>query len=212
MSLNGTAGAPIYARVWPRLVGGILSGYGKTETVVTTIRLKANPEAVWRELMTYEEVPGRPPFLLRSLLPVPIRTEGDKTFVGGMIHCFYRGGTLMKMVTAVEPPRYFEFEVTRQCLGIESCVRALRGSYEIVESPGETDAETEVRLTTVYRGHLRPRFFWRPLERLLTHQIHRHILNGMRDSLASVSSPHASPRTSGQQEPLCTTPPSHSRP
>jgi hypothetical protein len=204
MSLNGTAGAPIYARVWPRLLGGVLSGYGKTETVVTKIRLKANPEAVWRELMTYEEVPGQPPFLLRSLLPVPIRTEGDKTFVGGMIHCFYRGGTLMKMVTAVEPPRYFEFEVTRQCLGIESCVRALRGSYEIVESAGET----EVRLTTVYRGHLRPRFFWRPLEELLTHQIHRHILSGMRDSLASVSS-H---QTSGQQEPLCTTPQSHSRP
>ena len=27
----------------------------------------------------YEEVPGRPPFLLRTFLPHPVRTEGDKT-------------------------------------------------------------------------------------------------------------------------------------
>ncbi len=144
--------------------------------VSTELPFDASREAVWRQMLTYEEVPGEPPFLLRALLPVPMRTMGDKTRVGGEIHCFYSGGNLIKHVTAVEPPKFLEFEVTRQSLGIEHCVRALCGSYRIRRRRGRTI----VILTTTYRAHLRPRFFWRPVEAFLTHMMHRYILEGMR--------------------------------
>jgi hypothetical protein len=86
---------------------------------------------------------------------------------------------MVKRITVVERPHLVQFEVTQQRLGIEGCITTLGGSYEI-RSCGD---QTEVVLTTNYRGHLRPRYFWRPLERFLAHQLHRHILDGMRASL-----------------------------
>jgi hypothetical protein len=53
------------------------------------------------------------------------------------------------------------------------------GSYEFrADGTG-----SRVVLATLYSGHLRPRWLWRPLERFLAHRLHRHILDGMRDAL-----------------------------
>ena len=41
--------------------------------------------------MLYEEVPGHPPFLLRALLPNPVRTQGDKSRIGATVRCTYTG-------------------------------------------------------------------------------------------------------------------------
>jgi hypothetical protein len=135
---------------------------------------------VWQQILTYEDVPAPPPLLLRVLLPHPVRTEGDKSCIGASIQCIYKGGDMVKRMTVVEPPHLMQFEVTQQHLGIEGCVETFGGSYEIRSCDGD---QTEVVLTTNYRGHLRPRYFWRPLERFLAHQLHRQILDGMRASL-----------------------------
>jgi hypothetical protein len=81
----------------------------------------------------------------------------------------------MKRLTLLDRPRLVRFEVIEQSLGVERCITTVEGSYEIDPAgPG-----AEVGLTTRYRGHLRPRWLWRPFERLLAHQLHRHILDGM---------------------------------
>jgi hypothetical protein len=147
-----------------------------SEAVATRVHCDASPETVWKRIIFYEEVPGRAPFLLRVLLPRPVRTEGDKSAVGGMVQCTYKAGDLVKRITAVEPPCLVKFEVIEQRLGIEGCVIALGGSYEIRQCGDGAD----VVLTTNYRAYLRPRGLWRPLERLLAGQLHTHILNGMR--------------------------------
>lgn len=150
-----------------------------TDAVETSIHFHASPETVWQRMLSYEEVPARPPFLLRVLLPHPVRTEGDKTCVGANVQCRYKGGNMVKRIKVVEPPHLVQFEVTQQRLGIEGCVTTLGGSYQL-RSCGD---QTEIVLTTNYQGHLRPRYFWRPFERFLAHQLHRHILGGMRASL-----------------------------
>ncbi len=166
------------------------------DSVSTTLRIPASPETIWQNMMTYEEVPGRPPFPLRALIPVPLGSKGDKSRVGADIQCRYKGGDLVKRMTVVEPPLLMKFEVLEQRLGIEKRVEAVEGSYALrVVGDG-----TEVTLTTVYRTSQHPRFFWRPIERLLAHQLHRHILKGMRTAIA-VSS----------QEPICSPSPSLSR-
>ncbi len=53
------------------------------------------------------------------------------------------------------------------------------GSYELSPDRGGC----ELTLTTSYRGHLRPRWLWRPLEHSLAHRLHHHILDGMRAAL-----------------------------
>lgn len=170
-------------------VGRLFPRNPASEAVATVVRFDATPEAVWQGILFYEEVPRRPLWFLRVFLPRPVRTEGRKTEVGALIRCTYDGGLLIKRITAVEPARLVRFEVLEQRLGVDDCVSMGEGSYEI-----RRDGDgSEVVLTTWYRGHLRPRWLWRPLERYLGHAVHRHILEGMRATLApsSGSSPPA---------------------
>jgi hypothetical protein len=164
-----------HAGGWYRLVSRFFASKPISETVATRVRFDASPEAIWNRILFYEEVPGRPPFLLRTLLPHPVRTDGDKTRVGATVHCAYRGGDLVKRITAVEPPHLLQFEVIEQRLGIEGCILTVGGSYQICAKGDVTD----VVLTTNYRAYLRPRCLWHPLEALLVSQLHRHILRGV---------------------------------
>lgn len=158
-----------------RLVSWLFARKAVSEAVATWVRFNASPEAVWNHIMLYEEVPGRAPFLLRALLPHPVRTEGAKTRVGATVRCVYKGGDLVKRITTVDPPHFLEFEVVEQRLGIEDCILTVGGSYEIYTCGDATN----VMLVTNYRAYLRPRCLWRALEALLVHQLHRHILRGV---------------------------------
>jgi hypothetical protein len=162
-----------------RVLSWLFSGQAATEAIETRAHVDAGPEAVWNRIMFYEEVPGRPPFLLRALLPRPVRTEGSKTDAGAIIQCSYRQGELVKRITFVSPPHLVQFEVIEQRLGIEGCAMTLGGSYQIRRCGDGTD----VVLTTNYRAYLRPRHLWRPLEALLVGQLHNHILGGVRAAI-----------------------------
>ncbi len=157
-------------------IGRLFPPNPTSEVVETSIDLPAAPEAVWEKMMFYEEVPQRPTPLLRLFLPLPVRTQGDKTRVGAAIACVYEDGYLEKRITAVEPARTVKFDVVVQGLGIEDCISMDGGYYEL--SPSTVG--TRVVLATIYRGHLRPRWLWRPFEHHLAHRLHTHILDGMR--------------------------------
>ena len=62
------------------------------EAVSTRVHLNVSAEIVWKHIMLYEEVRGQPPFLLRALLPHPVRTEGEKTRVGAIVRWVYGEG------------------------------------------------------------------------------------------------------------------------
>lgn len=168
-------------RAWLGRIGRLFPRNAAPEAVGTTMFFEATPEEVWRGILFYEEVPNRPQWLLRLFLPLPVRTEGDKKRVGAPIHCTYESGHIVKRMTSLDGPRAMHFEVVEQQLGVESCITMLEGSYELRAVGGGC----EVVLTTHYRGHLRPRWLWRGLERYLAHGLHRHILEGMRDTLTA---------------------------
>ena len=65
-------------------------------SVVTKMVFAAPPAQVWDGLVFYEELGGRPPWHLRLLLPVPIRTEGKVSAVGDEATCLYEGGHLLQ--------------------------------------------------------------------------------------------------------------------
>ncbi len=193
---------------WIRILTQLFSGQPVAESVATSIHFQAGPQIVWDRMLSYEEVPKRPPLILRTWLPVPLRTEGDKTRIGEAVQCLYEGGELVKQITAVQPPHLLEFDVNEQHLGIEGCVVAIGGSYQIEPS----GFETEVTLTTNYYASLRPRFIWRALESFLAHRFHRHILEGMGDSMPKLLSSkrrnggnRSKPKGLPPQGPPCTT-------
>jgi hypothetical protein len=136
-------------RMWLRVLGRLCSKQPASESVSSSVFFPSTPGAVWERMLSYEEVQARPPLILRALLPIPLRTEGDKTSVGASVQCLYGGGDLVKQITVVEPPHLLEFEVLHQRLGIEDCVTATGGSYRI----RACGAQTEVELVTNYKAY-----------------------------------------------------------
>jgi len=179
----------IQARARHRLVSRIFGGKPLCESVATHVHMAFHPEALWRCIQFYEEVPGRPPLLLRALIPAPVRSHGDKTAAGSKVLCLYDSGMLVKRITTLEKPHLIEFELLEQSLGIERCVVAEGGSYKIHWN----GHDSTVVLTTNYLAYLRPRWLWAPLERLVVHQLHKHILGGMRKTLAAANAPSHNP-------------------
>jgi hypothetical protein len=162
-----------------RLVSWLFAREAVDEVIATRVRFNAGPETVWSHIVLFEEILEAAPLLLRTFLPHPIRTEGEKTQVGTTVRCTYEGGYLIKRITIVEPPRLLQFEVVEQHLGIEGCAVTLEGCYKIQPC----DDGTDVELVTKYLAHLRPRSIWHPFEALLVGQLHRHILRGVRAAI-----------------------------
>ena len=151
------------------------------DEITTRMRFAATPEVVWRGLMFYEQIDRKPPWYLRLLLPVPIRTEGRKSEVGDEAMCLYVGGHLLKRVTRIEPNRLYGFIVAEQQLEVGGGIRLAGGEYQLRELPG---GATEVAIVTRYTGTRHPRRLWRPIEATVCHTFHRHILRAMRREIA----------------------------
>jgi hypothetical protein len=146
-------------------------------TVVTRLRFAASPAQVWNGLMFYEQIERKPPFYLRWLLPVPIRTEGKKSVVGDEALCLYVGGHLIKRVTRVERGSLYAFSVVEQQLDVGGGMKLSNGSYELRALP---DGGTEVSVMTRYLSRRAPRWLWKRIEAQVCHIFHRHILRAMR--------------------------------
>jgi len=146
-------------------------------SVVTRMTFGAPPAEVWRGLMFYEELGGRPPLHLRLLLPVPIRTEGKISEVGDVAVCLYEGGHLLKRLTRIERGDLYEFEVAEQALRVGGGMRLSGGRYGLTPL---ADGRTEVSVETRYLSRKWPRWFWKPIERMVCHLFHRYLLSSMR--------------------------------
>jgi hypothetical protein len=151
------------------------------DAVITKLRFASPPEVVWQALMFYEQIDQRPPWYLRLLLPVPIRTEGRKSVVGDEALCLYVGGHLVKRVTRIEPGALYGFAVIEQRLDVGG-IALSDGEYVLRALP---DGGTEVAAATRYTSTRRPRWLWRPIEALVCHAFHHHILRAMRRAVAN---------------------------
>jgi hypothetical protein len=163
-------------------LGDSTAGATQPLCVVTGMSFAASPAQVWKGLLFYEEIGGRPPMHLRLLLPVPIRTEGKVSEVGGETKCLYEWGHLLKRITGITRGEIYEFEVAEQNLSLGGGMRLSGGCYTLRELP---NGHTEVSVETRYVSTKWPRWFWRPVERLVCHWFHRYLLGAMRREIES---------------------------
>jgi len=151
-------------------------------SVTTAARVRASAEEAWNSLMFYEEISGRPPLVVRLLLPEPLRTEGRAAAAGDETRCLYRGGHLVKRTTSVDRARRYCFQVVEQELSIGRGIRLVGGSYEL---EALSDGTTRLKIETRYVSPRRPRWLWKPIEAAVCHAFHRHILRAMRRAMES---------------------------
>jgi len=157
----------------------------RTITVVTHMQVSATPEQVWNSLVFYEGIEEPPPLYLRLLLPRPIRTQGSKSAVGDQATCLYQGGHLLKRVTKIELHRQYEFTVVEQQLDVGGGgVRLSGGCYSLRELP---TGRTELSIVTRYTSRNRPRWLVQPVEEVVCHLFHRHLLGAIKGKAESAA-------------------------
>lgn len=170
---------PWLARFW-RVLRRFAGREGYEEVVKTRMVIAARPEACWNAVVFYEEMGVQAPWLLRVVLPLPLRVEGKKSGPGARVDCVYTSGYLTKRILELTPPSRIGFDVVESYLGVEDCVAAIEGSYAIKPVAGGS----EIILSTRYGSALNPRWVFRPLEGFVLHVLHRHILRGVAKSVA----------------------------
>jgi hypothetical protein len=166
--------SPVVVETSPRFAEEVAP---ELRSVTTSMTFAASREQVWERLMFYEQIGVRPPLHLRLLLPVPIRTEGDKAGVGDEARCLYEGGHLIKRVTEVERGRRYVFEVVEQALAVGHGLRLSGGEYTLRALGPD---RTEVSVVTRYLSPRQPRWLWSSIEAAVCHSFHRHLLGAMR--------------------------------
>jgi hypothetical protein len=149
--------------------------------VITASELRATPAQVWEGLLFFEQVPDPPPFLLSLFLPSPRNAEGCRSQIGDEARCVYAQGYLVKRITAVIPHRLLAFEVIEQDLKIGRGIRLEGGSYRLAK----TERGTRVVLETRYRAPAFLGVLWRPLEAIVGHAFHRHLIDALGHQLAT---------------------------
>jgi hypothetical protein len=165
--------------------GGIGSPSGSPErsaSISTESVFAATAAGTWDATVFYEDIEHPSPWLLRLVLPRPVRSEGPKDVVGSVVRCTYEAGHLLKRITEVEPARRLAFDVIEQELRFGRGIRLL-GGVVAIDPLGE--ATTRVTLTTRYVSPLlRPERLWLAVEARVVHAFHRHMLEGMRRRVA----------------------------
>jgi hypothetical protein len=157
----------------------------RTETVVTSVRFDASPEAVWNQLKAMDRVAVEKHWLMKAGLPVPVacRLDRDQERVGGTRTCYFERGSIEETITIWDPPRRMRFNIVRSGMPGRHWLGFRDAEY--VLEPDSTG--TRVSRSTLITSQLRPAWYWRRMERMGVDTEHRYIFEHVRRALAAGS-------------------------
>ena len=115
-----------HAREYLWLVGRLFPPGAAIDAVTTRAAFEAPPDEVWQQMMFYEEVPHRPPLLLRIFLPSPVKTQGNDKHVGASVECSYSQGGLVKRITVLDRPGSYASKCSSSTSGSSAASRPSR--------------------------------------------------------------------------------------
>jgi hypothetical protein len=160
---------------------------GKSYVVVTNGLLPCGAQRAWEKVCFYEHIAIEPSWLLRTVLPVPLRTTGAYSEVGNVSRCQYSdGGYLTKRIRHIVAGTRIEFEIIEQSIRYASSI-ALKGGTIRIES--RADGACMVQMVTRYEL----RSLWLGMARVCIDRVigamHQMVLRDMRMRLPLADTP-----------------------
>jgi hypothetical protein len=157
----------------------------KIHVTSTSGHLSCEAQRAWEKVCFYEHIATQPSWLLRTTLPVPLRTTGTYRRVGDVSRCMYSdGGYLAKQITHIADGKRIDFDIIEQTIRYAGRINLRGGTIEI--EPHQ-DGTSRVHMVTRYelRGPARliPRFFID----MVVSAMHAIVIHDMQARLAPAS-------------------------
>ncbi|HUR37813.1 MAG TPA: SRPBCC family protein [Terriglobales bacterium] len=173
---------------------GITQWEGATSTVPqslqvqTVVEIDAPPETVWRNVVTFSELPPAQEWYFKMGIAYPQRATITGTGVGAVRHCEFSTGAFVEPITHWEAPRRLAFGVTSQPPAMHELsfakiepphiadryLKSEQGEFRLEPLPG---GGTRLTGTTWYTLRFWPNDYWRLWSDAIIHRIHLRVLN-----------------------------------
>lgn len=191
---NRTAGeAMIAVLVLPIAMVGQpgASTHAQLHEVRSAIEIEANPEVVWRNVVSFPAIVTPPDPLFRTGVAYPIGARIEGTGVGAVRYCDFSTGSFVEPITVWEPGRKLAFDVVSQPPPmrewspyriapphLDGFFGARRGEFRIVRL---ADGRTRLEGSTWYDLRMAPERYWQWFADALISRIHMRVLRHIRD-------------------------------
>ena len=155
--------------------------------VRSSIEIDAPPEAVWKQVVAFTQIPEPRELLFRAGIAYPIRAEIVGHGVGAERHCIFSTGAFVEPIEVWDEPRLLKFSVTSNPPPMQEWT-----PYSKIETPhlkgflvsngGQflltalPNGRTRLEGTTWYRHSLWPAEYWRLWSDEIIHKIHMRVL------------------------------------
>jgi len=153
----------------------------RTHVVCTSGRLACEARQAWEKVCFYEHIVTEPSWLLRTVLPVPVRTTGTYSNVGDISRCLYSdGGYLAKKIVQIVDGRRIEFDIIEQSIRYANRI-VLKGGTIQIES--HADGTSSVLMVTRYELHRAARWVPRVFINYVVKAMHEIVIRDMQAQL-----------------------------
>jgi hypothetical protein len=162
----------------------------QVHSVETTIRINAPAEKVWRNVISFSDIPDSGDWIFQLGVAQPLRAEIKGTGIGAVRECLFSTGMFVERVEAWDENRRFAFSVVsgaetmRELSPYNIHPRHLDG-YFVPEAAdfrliSNSDGTTTLSGTSRYRNAMWPGGYWRVWSDFIIHRIHMRVFQHIR--------------------------------
>ena len=162
--------------------------------VRTAIDIQASPAKVWKQVVSFSEIPPPTEWMFRAGIAYPMRARIQGNGVGAERQCVFSTGAFVEPIEVWDEPRKLKFSVTSNPAPMEEWT-----PYSHIEPPhlhgflvsngGQflltplPNGGTRLEGTTWYRHSLWPAAYWRLWSDAIIHKIHLRVLKHIREEV-----------------------------
>jgi hypothetical protein len=156
--------------------------------VRTAVDIDAPPAAVWRNVVSFSELPPPTEWIFHTGIAYPIRASIEGSGPGAIRRCEFSTGPFIEPIRIWDEPRLLQFAVTENPAPMEewtpyrkihpahldNFLVSRKGQFLLTPLPG---GRTRLEGTTWYVHNLWPAGYWQVWSDFIIHRIHQRVLS-----------------------------------
>jgi hypothetical protein len=168
----------------------------ETFVVKSSIEINAPPEAVWKEVVTFREIPPPKEVIFRAGIAYPRCAEITGHGVGAVRRCVFSTGAFVEPIEVWDEPRLLKFSVAEnpapmkelspyanmEPAHLRGYFVSHEGQFLLTPLPG---GRTRLEGTTWYSHTIRPETYWHLWSDYIIHRIHMRVLEHIKVDVES---------------------------